>query len=291
MFPKQFEYFAPETLRQALNLARKYREDGKILAGGQSLIPLMKLRLASPRYLIDINNIKGLSYIKEVSSVIRIGALTRHADVEHSPLLKKKLPILPETAEQIADQQVRNLGTICGSMCHADPAGDWGPSMLSLDAKLVVKDSQTRMIDSKDFFKSTFQTALKPTELLTEIRIPIPKAHRVGQAYLKFERKAGDFAIVGVAVSLSLNPKHEIVKVGISLCSMAEVPFRAAVAEEVLQNKQPTKPLIEQAARAASDQTKPWSDLRGSAEYKKEMAYVFTGRAVTKALERAGVKL
>jgi carbon-monoxide dehydrogenase medium subunit len=291
VFPKQFEYFAPETLKQALDLIRKHRKEGKILAVGQSLIPLMKLRLASPRYLIDINNIKGLSYIKEASGAIRIGALTRHADVEHSSLLKKKLPILPETAAEIADQQVRNLGTICGSMCHADPAGDWGPSMLSLDAKLVLRDSHTRVIDSKDFFKSTFQTALRPTELLTEIRIPIPKAHRVGQAYLKFERKAGDFAIVGVAVNLSLNPKKEIVNVGISLCSMAEVPFRASAAEKVLLNRQPTTRLIEEAARAASNMSKPWSDLRGSAEYKKEMAFVFTSRALTKALERAGVKL
>ncbi len=291
MFPKQFEYFAPETLKEAIGFVRKYKEEGKILAGGQSLIPLMKLRLASPRFLIDINNIKGLSYIKETSGSIRIGALTRHADVEHSSLLKKKLPLLPETAVEIADQQVRNLGTICGSMCHADPAGDWGPSMLSLDAKLVVRDSRTRVIDSKDFFKSTFQTAMKPTELLTEIRIPIPKAHRVGQAYVKFERKAGDFAIVGVAANLCLNPKHEIVKAGIALCSMAEVPFRAADAEKVLLNKRPTKPLVEEAARAASNQSKPWSDLRGSAEYKKEMSYVFTGRAVTKALERAGTKL
>ncbi len=163
--------------------------------------------------------------------------------------------------------------------------------MLSLDAKLVVRDSHTRVIDSKVFFKSTFQTAIKPTELLTEIRIPIPKGHRVGQAYLKFERKAGDFAIVGVAVNLSLNPKDEVVKAGISLCSMSEVPFRASEAEKVLLNRRPTTQLIEEAARAASNQSKPWSDLRGSAEYKKEMAYVFTSRAVTKALERAGFKL
>ncbi|MDJ0269539.1 MAG: xanthine dehydrogenase family protein subunit M [Aigarchaeota archaeon] len=291
MIPKQFEYFAPKTVGQAISLLKKYKEDAKVLAGGQSLIPMMKLRLAAPKYVIDLNNIRGLSYIKEVGGVIRIGALTRHAEIEHSPLIRQKLPIMAEAAEWIADQQVRNLGTIGGAISHCDPAGDWAPNLLALDAELVIQGARRRVAKAVKFFKGPFETDLKPTEILTEIRIPLPRGGRVGQAYMKFERKAGDFATVGVAANLLLNDKNEIVKAGIGITAVAPAPFRASEAEKILVGNQPTAELVEQAAQAAADMAEPWSDLRGSAEYKKEMTRVFTRRAVKRALERAGITL
>ena len=292
MIPKQFEYFAPKTLGQAIALLKQYKDEAKVLSGGQSLIPMMKLRLATPRYVIDLNNIKGLSYIKEAGGQIRIGALTRHAQIEHSPLIKEKLPMLAEAAHHIADQQVRNLGTIGGSIAHCDPAADWPPNMLALDAEFVIQGpNKKRTVKAVKFFKGPFETDLKPTEILTEIRIPLPKGDKVGQAYLKFERKAGDFATVGVAANVVLDKEDRVSKVGIGLTAVAPAPFRATEAEKILIGKTPTAELIEEAANAAAEMSDPMPDLRGSVEYKREMARVFTRRALRLALERAGVKL
>ena len=291
MIPKQFEYFAPKTVGQALALLKKYKEDAKVLSGGQSLIPMMKLRLVAPKYIIDLNNIKSLSYIKQAGGYIRIGALTRHAQIEHSPLIHEKLPIMAETASHIADQQVRNLGTIGGSLAHCDPAADWPATILALDSELIIQGARKRIIKATKFFKVPFETDLKPTEILTEIRIPIPKGGAVGQAYLKFERKAGDFAIVGVAASLVLDNGNKVAKAGIGLTAVAPIPFRATEAEKILLKKEPTQELIEEAAKAAAEMSDPMPDLRGSAEYKREMARVFTKRALKLALERAGFKL
>ncbi len=291
MIPKQFEYFAPKTLGQAIALLKQYKDEAKVLSGGQSLIPMMKLRLATPKYVIDINNIKGLSYIKEAGGQIRIGALTRHAQIEHSPLIREKLPMLAEAAHHIADQQVRNLGTIGGSLAHSDPAADWPANMLALDAEFVIQGVRKRTVKAVKFFKGPFETDLKPTEILTEIRIPIPKGDKVGQAYLKFERKAGDFATVGVAANVVLDKNNKITKVGIGLTAVAPAQFRATEAEKILLGNVPTAELIDEAAKAAAEMSDPMPDLRGSVEYKREMARVFTRRALRLALERAGVKL
>ncbi|GBC69780.1 Carbon monoxide dehydrogenase medium chain [archaeon HR01] len=290
MIPRKFEYLAPNTLAQALNMLRKYR-DAKILSGGMSLIPMMKLRLVSPQYVIDINNIKGLSYIKMVGKTIRIGALTRHADIEHSPLIREKLPMLAEAAEVIADQQVRNLGTFCGSLAHADPAADWPANVLALDADMVIQGAGKRVVKASKFFKGPFETALKPTEILREVSIPIPDGPKVGQAYLKFERKAGDFATVGVASVLVLDKNNKIVRAGIGVTAVAPAPYKAVKAEQVLVGNVPSKELVEEAANAAAEMSDPSSDLRGSAEYKREMTKVFTRRSLKKALERAGVSI
>ncbi|MEM4280967.1 MAG: xanthine dehydrogenase family protein subunit M [Candidatus Caldarchaeum sp.] len=290
MIPRKFEYLAPTTVAQAVSYLRKYR-DAKILSGGMSLIPMMKLRLVSPQYVIDINNVRGLDYIKDGGKVVRIGALVRHADIEHSPIIKKKLPILAEAAPQIADMQVRNLGTFLGSLAHADPAADWPASVLALDAELVAQGTTKRRIKAVKFFKGPFETALKPTEILVEAIIPVPQGPKVGQAYLKFERKAGDFATVGVATSVVLNAKNEFEKVGIGLTAVAPAPFRATDAEKILLGQKPSKELIEEAAKAAAAMSDPSSDLRGSAEYKREMARVFTRRSLNKALGRAGVEV
>ncbi|HID41159.1 MAG TPA: xanthine dehydrogenase family protein subunit M [Pyrodictium sp.] len=291
MIPKQFEYFAPKTLGQAITLLKKYKDEAKVLSGGQSLIPMMKLRLATPKYIIDLNNIKGLSYIKEAGGQIRIGALTRHAEIEHSQLIREKLPMLAEAAQHIADQQVRNLGTLGGSLAHCDPAADWPANMLALEAEFVIQGAKKRAAKAVKFFKGPFETDLKPTEILTEIRIPVPKGDKVGQAYLKFERKAGDFATVGVAANVVLDKNDKITKVGIGLTAVAPAPFKATEAEKILLGNTPSAELVEEAAKAAADMSDPMPDLRGSAEYKREMARVFTRRALKLALERAGVKI
>lgn len=291
MIPRKFEYFAPTTVAQAVSLLRKYKDEAKILSGGMSLIPMMKLRLVSPQYVIDINNIKSLNYIKDSGRVVRIGALVRHADIEHSPVIREKFPMMVDAAAHIADMQVRNLGTFVGALAHADPAADWPASALALDAELVAQGSSKRIIKATKFFKGPFETALKPTELLVEALLPVPKGPKLGQAYLKFERKAGDYAIVGVASSVVLNENNEFEKVSLALTAVNPFPFRATDAEQLLIGQKPSKELIEQAAKTAASMSDPSSDLRGSAEYKKEMARVFTRRSLNKALERAGVAL
>jgi carbon-monoxide dehydrogenase medium subunit len=288
VIPRKFEYLAPTSLREAVTYLRKYR-DAKILSGGMSLIPMMKLRLLSPQYIIDINNIKGLNYIKDGGKVVRIGALVRHADIEHSPIIKKKLPMLADAAPHIADMQVRNLGTFVGSLAHADPAADWPASVLALDAELVALGTAKRKIKATKFFKGPYETALKPTEILLEAVLPVPTGEKVGQAYLKFERKAGAYAIVGAAAYVDLGEDNVVERAGIGLTAVAPAPFKATEAEEVLIGQRPTRELVEKAAETAAAMSDPMSDLQGSAEYKREMAKVFTRRALIKALERAGV--
>jgi carbon-monoxide dehydrogenase medium subunit len=288
VIPRKFEYLAPTNLKQAVAYLRKYK-DAKVLSGGMSLIPMMKLRLVSPQYVIDINNIKGLNYIKDGEKVVKIGALVRHADIEHSPIIKEKLPMLVDAATHIGDMQVRNLGTFLGSLAHADPAADWPATILALDAELVALGNKRRRVKATKFFKGPYETALKPNEILVEAVLPVPTGEKVGQAYLKFERKAGAFAIVGAAAYLVLDKDNVIKDVGIGLTAVAPAPFKATDAEKLLIGQRPTRDLVEEAAKAAAAMSDPISDLQGSAEYKREMAKVFTRRALIKALERAGV--
>ncbi|MDG6933940.1 MAG: xanthine dehydrogenase family protein subunit M [Nitrososphaerota archaeon] len=290
MYPRKFDYYAPKTLSQALQLISEKGEDAKILAGGQSLIPMMKLRLASPAFVVDLNGIKELSYIKSEGGTMKLGSMTRHADIEHSSVVASKAPIMVEAASQIADQQVRNLGTIGGSLCHADPSADWPAVVLALDAELEAKGTVERVIRSKDFFKGPFETALSQAEILTEVRFRIPPA-KSGYSYTKFERKAGDFATVGVATQLEMGEDGTVSKARIALTAAGPAPFRAEEAEKLITGQRPTAELVEKAAKAASDASDPAPDLRGSAEYKKDMARVFTKRSIRSALERAGVSI
>lgn len=224
MIPRNFQYFAPTTVNEATRLLKKYGSPAKVLAGGMSLIPIMKLRLASPRYIIDINGLSGLEYVKEVAGRLLIGALTRHRAFETSKLVKKKVPLLAETASWIGDPQVRNTGTIGGALSHSDPSGDWGATILALRGEMKVKGpSKERVIRSDDFFVDTFASALKSNELLTEIRISTPPA-KSGGAYMKMERKAGDFATVGVATQISLDSKGACSYVGIGLTAQIIPP-------------------------------------------------------------------
>ena len=287
MIPKAFDYCRPKTLPEAISLLQQYGDAAKILSGGQSLIPMMKMRLAQPEYLIDINQIAGLEYIKEDAGYLKIGALTREADVEASQLIRSKYPLILDTAFHIADPQVRNLATIGGNLAHGDPANDHPATMLALNAEVVATGSNgQRNIPVKEFFVSLFTTALQPDEILTEIRIPIPPA-RSGGAYFKLERKVGDFATVGVAAQATVDATAVCQQAGIGLTNVGGTPIKAIKAEDFLRAKALDEVNIAQAASLAAADAQPSSDLRGPANYKIAMVKELTKRALTKALNRA----
>lgn len=288
MIPPQFAYFAPTTLHEALTLLRQYGSEAKLLSGGQSLIPLMKLRLATPAYLIDINRIPGLDHLHERNGFLRIGALTREADLEHSELVRTQYPIVCDTARVIGDPLVRNLATIGGNLAHADPANDHPATLLALEAEIVATGLEgERTIPVAEFFTDFFTTALRPDEILTEIRIPAPTAGS-GGAYVKLERKVGDFAIVGVAAQMTIDATGICVRAGIGLTNVAPTPLKAHQAETFLQGKRLDQDSLTQAAQLAAEAARPEADLRGSIAYKRDMVRVLTTRALTRALERAG---
>lgn len=287
MIPRTFEYVAPKTVNEATVLLRRYGANSKILAGGMSLIPVMKLRLASPTYLIDINGISSLEYVKETSTKLLIGALTRHHTLESSKVVQKRARLVAETASWIGDPQVRNAGTIGGSLTHADPSGDWGAAILASRAEMRVRGARTeRILKSDDFFLDTFASAVKANELLIEVRIPIQPES--GGAYAKLERKAGDFATVGVAAQIGIDKNIVCTYVGIGLAALGPTNLRAKKAEGALLGRIVNERTIAEAAEAVSEDAQPASDpLRGSVEYKREMAKVYTRRALMTAFRRA----
>ena len=288
MIPPAFEYLRPKTIPEAITLLQQHGEDAKILSGGQSLIPMMKLRIARPSYLIDINRISGLSYIKEEGGFLKIGGLTREAELEASPLIRSKYPILIDTAHVIADPQVRNLATVAGNLAHGDPANDHPATMLALGAQVVATGSGSeRIIPIEVFFLSLFSTALQPGEILTEIRIPVPATRSAG-AYFKLERKVGDFATAAVAVQVTLDGNGSVQKVGIGLTNVGPTPIKAQQAEDFLRGEKLDAANILQAAQLAADAAQPSSDLRGPAEYKKGLVKELAKRALARAAERAG---
>jgi aerobic carbon-monoxide dehydrogenase medium subunit len=287
MIPPKFEYFAPTTVHEALTFLRTHGAEAKLLSGGQSLIPLMKLRLATPAYLIDINRIPDLDQIQEQNGFLSIGALTREADLERSELVRARYPIVCDTARVIGDPLVRNLATIGGNLAHADPANDHPATMLALGAEIVATGLDgERTIPAAEFFTDFFTTALRPDEMLTAIRIPAPAAGS-GGTYVKLERKVGDFAIVGVAAQVSIDASGICTRIGIGLTNVAPTPLQAHAAEAFLQGKRLDQDNIRQAAQLAAEAARPEADLRGSVEYKRDMVRVLTTRALTGALERA----
>jgi len=288
MIPPAFEYLRPNTIPEAIALLQQHGEDAKILSGGQSLIPMMKLRIARPGYLIDINRISGLSYIKEEGGFLKIGGLTREAELESSAVIRAKYPILLDTAHVIADPQVRNLATVAGNLAHGDPANDHPATMLALGAQVVATGAGgERIIPIEDFFLSLFSTALQPGEILTEIRVPAPPA-RSGGAYFKLERKVGDFATAAVAAQVTVDANGAAQKVGIALTNVGPTPIKAKKAEDFLRGKKLDEANIRQAAQLAADDAQPSSDLRGPAEYKKGLVKELAKRALSRAAERAG---
>ncbi len=287
MIPGPFRYRRVRSVDEAVALLSQLGTDAKVLSGGQSLIPMMKFRLAEPSYLIDINPIPGLDFIEERDGMLRLGALVRESTLERSSLVRQRYPILHDTAEVIADPLVRNLATVGGNLAHGDPANDHPATMLALRAQVVARGPNgERVIPIDDFFVDTFVTALQPDELLTEIRIPAPPP-RSGGAYLKFERKVGDYAIAAAAVFLALDEAGRIMQAGIGLTNLSYKPLRAVDAERALLGQQPSEELFRHAAELAAQATDPVSDLRGPADYKRAVARTMTLRALRRALERA----
>ena len=286
MLPAAFEYASPGTLDEALALLDQHADDGKVLAGGQSLIPLLKLRLASPAFLIDINRIPDLDVLEERDGALVIGPLVRHKTAERSSLLANRYAVLAEAAPQVADPLVRNRGTLAGSLAHADPSGDWGSVMLAVDAEFVLRSrGGSRTVKARDFFNGPFSTVLQPNEILTEIRIPARRGP-TGGAYLKLERKVGEFATVGVAVQLQMDD-GKVGTAGIALTAFGPQNIKATEAEAALKGQTLNDKLIKEAGQLAAKVAEPRTDLRGSDVYKRNLVRVFTERGLKRAYERA----
>ena len=285
MLPSRFEYHRPDSLDEALQLLTEYGDEAKVLAGGQSLIPVMKLRLAAPAHLVDIGRL-GMDSIAEGDGRLAIGALARHRDLERSDLLKARYPVMAAAAPLISDPVVRNLGTIGGSLCHADPAGDWGSVMLALQASVVLRSRRgERELPITEFLEDTFTTAIEPDEILTEVRVPQP-AGSSGGTYLKMERKVGDFATVAAAVHLSLSD-GTIERVGIGLTAVGSKNLQPTDAEASLAGAEPTEAAFAEAGRLAAEASSPVTDVRGSAEYKRHVVDVYVRRGLARALDMA----
>jgi carbon-monoxide dehydrogenase medium subunit len=286
MYPATFEYHRPGTVEEAVRLLASHKDDAKLLAGGHSLIPLMKLRLASPKHVVDIRRIGGLVGVREEGSTIVIGALTTHYAVESNAALKAKCPILTEAGAMIGDPQVRNWGTIGGSVAHADPAADWPAVILALGAELVaVGPKGKRTIKADDFFKGLMTTALAPDELLTEIRVTAPPAG-AGMAYVKHPHPASRFAVVGVAAVLAVSGGR-CEKASVAITGVGSKVTRAKGVEAALAGKSLDAPSLAAAAEKAADGIDASADLQGSVEYKQHLTRVYTRRALEAAAARA----
>ena len=287
MIPQAFDYLVPKTLPEAISMLQQHGDGAKILSGGHSLIPMMKLRLALPETLIDINGIPGLDYITESDGTLRIGALTREAALEDADLIRSTYPIIYDTAVMIADPQVRNMATVGGNLAHGDPGNDHPATMLALGARVVVQGPQgERTIPIEDFFVDFFMTALAPDEILTEIQIPTPPPGS-GGAYLKLERKVGDYAVVGVAAQVTVDQQGVCRYAGIGLTNVGPISIKAREAEAHLLGGLLDENAIGEAARLAAEASEPGSDLRGSEAYKRAMVEELTKRALRRAAERA----
>ncbi|HSR67640.1 MAG TPA: xanthine dehydrogenase family protein subunit M [Acidobacteriota bacterium] len=286
VIPGPFDYHAPDSLEEALSLLGEHGDDAKILAGGQSLIPAMRFRLALPAVLIDINRLSDLEYVRQDNGSLAIGAMTRETHIEHSEQVKTAYPMLADAAEVIADPLVRNRATVGGNLAHADPANDHPAVMLAYQAELVAAGpGGERVIPIDEFFTGFFENALSSDEILTQIRIPKPGADW-GGAYLKIERKVGDYAVAAVAVQLQIND-GACASVRIGLTNVNPQPMRATEAEQALAGRELSDQVLEEAGKAAAAQCEPSPDLRGSVEYKRDLVRILTKRAIRKALQRA----
>jgi len=287
VYPAAFEYFAPRTVGEALELLTRHGDDAKILAGGQSLMPMMKLRIASPRYLIDVNRIDGLSGLRREGDRLVIGALCRHAEILASPVVREHLPIMFDAASQTADVQVRNRGTLAGSIAHADPAGDWPAALMALDTIVTIAGhGGARSLPLADFIVDAYTTELGPGEMITGLSVAIPPRPSAG-AYNKFEKRAGDFAVASVGVQLTDAGRAGFQGVAISLGAVGPKPIRVPAAEARLTGKALTLDLVSAATSLVRDAAEPFADTRGSEEYKRHLVGVLFERTVSIALDRA----
>jgi carbon-monoxide dehydrogenase medium subunit len=290
MYPSRFHYEAPSSVDEALQLLAMYQGEAKVLSGGMSLIPLMKLRFASPSAIIDVNNIPGLDGLFEEGGQLRIGALVRNRALIRSDVVRSRYPLMASVAPQIADPLVRGRGTLVGSLCHCDPQGDWGAVMLALGGEVVaVSASGERRIPVGDFLLGPFQTSLRPDELAIEARVPAPAGQPFG-VYHKLERKVGDFATVGVAVFLDRSGSS-VTRAGIGLTGVGATNIKVPAAEEVLVRGGVDDHTIAEAARLAAEAGRPQTDQRGSAEYKRHLVQIFVSRALQAAIGREPVDI
>jgi len=285
--PAAFDYHPAKTVDEALALLQQYSDDAKLLAGGHSLLPLMKLRLAQPGHLIDIGRIDGLAYIREENGAVAVGALTTYTMLENSDLIRRHFALLPEGIAVIGDPQVRNRGTIGGSIAHADPAADMPGIVLALKADILVQSSNgVRTIKADDFFTGTFETALQPDEIVTEIRFAIPPAH-TGSAYMKLENKASHYAVAGCAAVVTLDTDGTCTSSSVVITGASVKAHRASGVESVLVGKKLDEPAVAGAATHAVEGIDLVEDIHGSKAYRSQMAVVMARRAILRAAERA----
>ena len=286
MFPNVFEYFRAASVQEAVSLLAHHGEDARPLTGGQSLIPLMKMRLVNPAVLVDLNPIPDLDYVRRNNGSIEIGALARHADVEESTVIRIQLPIALDAAMLVGDMQVRNLGSVAGAVAEADPGGDWGPVLLAAGGQMrCVGPGGPRMVEASEFYVDFLTTALKPAEIITEIRLPVPPP-RSGGAYVKLERRSGDFAVVGAAVQLTVGADGVCREIGIGLAGVGAIPIKPTAAEAVLRGSTLSEAAIDEAAHLIDAAIDPVSDIRADADYRREMVGIYFRRALERARER-----
>jgi carbon-monoxide dehydrogenase medium subunit len=288
MIPAPFDYHRAGTVDEAIGLLARYGTDAKLLAGGMSLLPTLKLRLGSFGHIVDISRIPGLEYVKEENGVVRIGAGTRQCVLEKSDLIRSKFGALADAVPLIADPLVRNRGTIGGNVANGDPANDGPAIVIALGAELVARGPKgERTIPANRFYKDLYTTELKGDEILVELRLPVPPA-KSGSAYRKLKRKTGDFAAAAVAVRVSLDAKGAVASAGIALTNVGPTPVQAVESEKYLIGKALDEKTLGEAAKLAAKAASPSADRRGSTEYKREMTRVLCGRALKAALQRAG---
>lgn len=288
MFSNQFEYFAPQTLEEALTLLSTYQDDAKVLAGGQSLLSLMKLRLANPKVIIDLGRIADLDYLRADGEKLNIGARTTYAQIKESELLRNKCPLLPKTAAVVGDAQVRNRGTIGGSLAHADPHGDMPAAALALQAELkAVGPKGARWIKAEDFFVAMFATALAPDEVLTEIRIPVLDGEP--GVYLKAARRPSDFAMVGIALRLRIGPEQTCERIFIGVTGVADRPYRGFGVEKALRGQKLTAKIVEEAAARVTDGVDVAEDINASKKFRSHLARLYTARAIQAAMTSTAI--
>lgn len=285
MIPGSFEYYAPRSLDEAVKYLTQHRDDVKILSGGQSLLPLMKMRLSKPAFVVDIGRIHGLDGITEEGDSLVIGALVTHAQIEDSALLKEKCPLLPQTATTIADVQVRNRGTLGGSIAHADPAGDWPAAALALDAEVkITGPGGERWVKCDDFFLGLLMSVLEPDEIVTAVKVPVTGGDKT--AYLKAAPRSSGFAVVGAAIRISLDASGTCSNAAVGITGVTDKAYRAERTEQMLAGKKLDMALIEQAAAEATRNVDPIEDINGSAEYRRHLTQVYVARAIQEALRR-----
>jgi carbon-monoxide dehydrogenase medium subunit len=287
MIPAPFDYVRPPDLDGALKILAEREGEAKLLSGGYSLIPLLKLRLAQPGLLVDLRDVAGLDGIVQTDDELRVGARATHRQIHENPIVVDHYPLLHDVSGGIGDPQVRNWGTIGGSVAHADPASDWPAALLAVNARIVCRSgSGERVINARDFFLDTFTTAIEPTEVLVEIRFGRP-GRGAGTAYTKLERRVGDFATVGVAAGLILDDAGKIEIAGIGVTGVSDSPFAATTAEDVLVGESPSEDLFRRAGEAAAAESRPAADTRGPIDYKRAMVAEMSIRSLRVASQRA----